>query len=89
MARILSEPELANAQNKEGQHINASPEPKDILRVEADLIEAIHPIANTMRPAAPSILQADTRNIFEQFRTSIHLAHGSRYAVKLADGPII
>ena len=60
-----------------------------ILWVEADLIEAIHPIANIMRPARPSILQADTRNIFEQFRTSIHLAHGSRHAVKLADGPII
>ncbi len=49
------------------EHLNN----RDVLRVEADLIEAMNPIANLMRPAPPSSLQADTRNIFEQFGTGV------------------
>jgi hypothetical protein len=55
---------------------------EDVLRVEADLIEAMNPKANQVRPAPPPYLQADTRNIFEQFRTSIHEGRSERYELK-------
>ena len=45
---------------------------KEVLRVEADLIEAMNPVANMMRPAPPANLQADTRDIFEKMRFNIH-----------------
>lgn len=53
----------------------------DILRVEADLIEAMNPRANLVRPAPPSSLQADTRNIFEQFRFQIHEGRNTAFQV--------
>jgi hypothetical protein len=63
------------------EHLNN----KDILRVEADLIEAMNPVANIVRPAPPAMLQADTRNIFEQLRICIHEARNSKFEIKLAD----
>jgi hypothetical protein len=57
---------------------------KDILRIEADLIEAMNPKANLIRPAPPAHLQTDTRDIFEQMRICIHEGRNTKFVVKLA-----
>jgi len=45
---------------------------KDVLRIEADLIESMNPSANLERHAPPQSLQSDTREIFGLFRIRIH-----------------
>jgi hypothetical protein len=50
-----------------------------MLLVEADLIEAMNPKANLIRPKPPAYLQPDTRDIFEQFRASIHEGRNTKY----------
>jgi len=45
---------------------------KDVLRIEADLIESMNPSANLERHAPPQSLQSDTREIFGLFRERIH-----------------
>jgi hypothetical protein len=55
----------------------------DIRRVEADLIEALNPTANQVRPAPPKKLQDDTTRIFEAFRRSIHEARRSKFFIEV------
>lgn len=50
---------------------------KDVLRVEADLIEAMNPGANHQRPTPPSSLQQDTAKVFEILRQRVHDARPS------------
>jgi len=55
---------------------------EDILRVEADLIEALNPSANIRRPAPPSSLQDDSKRVFGMLRESIHKARPSQRGVR-------
>jgi hypothetical protein len=75
------------AMRKEGTtHIAWVPAPKiaseNVERVEADLIEALNPIANRRRPTPPIGLQFETAQIFKLFRLSIHAARESKFFVK-------
>jgi hypothetical protein len=47
---------------------------ENVLRVEADLIEAINPWANLMRPTPPNTVQEEATKIFQSFRRTIHFA---------------
>lgn len=61
------------------QHLDNS----DVIRVEADLIEAMNPRANLMRPKPPDHLQSNTRGVFELLRACIHAARGTRFSIRL------
>ena len=73
-------------------HIAWVPTPKlsneDILRVEADLIEAMNPIGNLKRPAPPRRLQEDTARVFRAFRQSIHEGRGDRFTTWKLTKPV-
>lgn len=59
---------------------------KDVLRIEADLIESLNPSANIRRPAPPKDLQGDTRDVFGLFRQKIHEERGNRFRIQVVDG---
>ena len=54
-----------------------------VKEVESDLIEALNPIANTMRPAPPHTLQKVSRKVFGCLRSAIHENREEKYALKL------
>lgn len=56
----------------------------EVRLVEADLIEALNPIANVARPTPPDSLQAITEKVFASFRQLIHQHRVSKFGVKLA-----
>jgi len=45
---------------------------KEVISVEADLIETLNPIANRQRPAPTSALQTNTVNVIRQLKYLIH-----------------
>jgi hypothetical protein len=53
-------------------------EDRAIRSIEADLIEALDPIANIQRPTPPAKHQGDAVSIFEKFRKQIHGARHDR-----------
>jgi len=51
---------------------------EDVKRIEADLIEALNPGANSQRPAPPNeVLQKDTAKIFRLLREQVHTHRNS------------
>jgi hypothetical protein len=67
-------------------HIAWVPAPEikseDVTRIESDLIEALNPIANHVRPAPLSILQPDTTRILASFRSSVHAKRDSKFTIR-------
>ena len=54
-----------------------------LTRVEADLIEALNPKANIMRPLPADDVQENATSIFQQFRLAIHEARSSAFRLEL------
>lgn len=59
----------------------------NITRVEADLIEALYPSANLMRPIPASTVQQEATDIFQSFRRTIHEARRDAFPVSLKQVP--
>ena len=55
----------------------------DVKNVEADLIEALNPIANVKRPAPPRHLQDDATEVFRSLRRAIHQGRLTSFQVKV------
>ena len=59
-------------------------ENEDLIRIEADLIEALNPTANLMRPSPPAgVWQQDTQKIFGLLRKEIHKHRGDVFDLEL------
>ncbi len=76
--------ECERAMRKAGAtHIIWVPAPRieneEITRVEADLIEALNPKANIIRPTPPHNVQEEATQIFGAFRRTIHAARKTAF----------
>jgi hypothetical protein len=64
-------------------HIIWAPAPQikneEITRVEADLIEALNPESNLMRPTPPDDVQEKATQVFGTFRHTIHAARPTAF----------
>jgi hypothetical protein len=56
----------------------------DVIRVEADLIEALNPVANILRPTPPDTVQEAATGIFQEFRSVIHASRPTAFKVSAA-----
>jgi hypothetical protein len=60
---------------------------ENLTRVEADLIEALNPTANIMRPLPADDVQENATSIFQQFRLAIHEARSSAFRLEVKRAP--
>ena len=59
--------------------------PATTTRIEADLIEALNPEANIVRPTPPNAVQASATDIFQAFRRTIHAARETAFLADLSN----
>jgi hypothetical protein len=57
----------------------ASVSSEKVRHVEADLIEALNPRANRIRPVPPDIVQAEATTMFQGIRMAIHAARATKF----------
>jgi hypothetical protein len=53
-------------------------EGRDVRSIEADLIEALNPTANLVRPTPTKVPQPEATRVFEEFRKTIHSARPTK-----------
>ena len=80
--------ECKRAMGKAGAtHIIWVPAPQvkneEITHVEADLIEALNPKSNKMRPTPPGNVQEEATRIFGAFRRTIHISRPTAFVAAL------